>query len=50
MVGVELEDWIYGAPPGRVIFVTFHGSKVVRVKESYAGLGGETVTPPGPPI
>jgi len=48
--GEELEDWIYGTPPGRVIFVTFRGSKVVRVKEAYAGLGGETVTPPGPPI
>ena len=38
--GVELEDWIYGKPPGRIVFVTFEGDKVVRVKESYAGLGG----------
>ena len=48
--GEELEDWIYGTPPGRVTFVTFRGSKVLRVKEAYAGLGGETVKPPGPPI
>jgi hypothetical protein len=48
--GEELEDWIYGTPPGRVTFVTFRGSKVVRVKEAYAGLGGETVKPPNPPI
>jgi hypothetical protein len=39
--GTELEDWIYGKPPGRIIFVTFEGDKVVRVKEAYAGLGGE---------
>jgi hypothetical protein len=48
--GEELEDWIYGMPPGRVTFVTFRGSKVLRVKEAYASLGGETVTPPAPPI
>jgi hypothetical protein len=48
--GEELEDWIYGMPPGRVTFVTFRGSKVLRVKEAYASLGGETVTPPTPPI
>lgn len=38
--GVELEDWIYGTPPGKITFVTFHGNKVVKVKETYAGLGG----------
>jgi hypothetical protein len=38
--GVEYEDWIYGTPPGRVTFVTFVGAKVVKVKETYAGLGG----------
>ncbi|MEQ1947599.1 MAG: hypothetical protein ABL995_10445 [Bryobacteraceae bacterium] len=38
--GTEYEDWIYGEPPGRVSFVTFTGDKVVRVKETYAGLGG----------
>ncbi len=39
--GRELEDWIYGQPPGRMVFVTFEGNKVVRVKETYAGLGSE---------
>ena len=43
--GVELEDWIYGQAPGKITFVTFDGNKVVRVKESYAGLGGETAKP-----
>ncbi len=38
--GVDLEDWIYGEPPGRVTFVTFAGPKVAKVKETYAGLGG----------
>jgi hypothetical protein len=40
--GVESEDWIFGTPPGKVTFVTFNGSKVVKVKEEYAGLGGQT--------
>lgn len=43
--GLELEDWIYGTPPGRIVFVTFSGNKVVKVKESYAGLGGEAARP-----
>lgn len=43
--GVELEDWIYGQAPGKIVFVTFDGNKVVRVKETYAGLGGETAKP-----
>jgi hypothetical protein len=37
--GVDTEDWIYGTPPGKITFVTFAGSKVVKVKEEYAGLG-----------
>lgn len=36
--GVELEDWIYGKPPGVITFVTFDGDKVVKVKEMHAGL------------
>jgi hypothetical protein len=40
--GVDLEDWIYGQPPGKVTFVTFEGTKVVKVKEQYAGLGIQT--------
>lgn len=43
--GLELEDWIFGKPPGKIVFVTFNGSKVVKVKESYAGLGAEAAAP-----
>jgi len=45
--GVETEDWIYGTPPGKIVFVTFEGSKVAKVKEDYAGLGTEA-RDPGP--
>jgi len=31
--GNETEDWIYGNPPGRTVFVTFIGEKVVRVRQ-----------------
>lgn len=31
--GDDTEDWIYGAPPARVTFVTFVGDKVIRVHE-----------------
>jgi len=41
--GTETEDWIYGEPPGKITFVTFANSKVIRIKESYADLGGSTV-------
>ncbi len=43
--GVELEDWIYGQAPGRILFVIFEGNKVVKTKESYAGLGAEAAAP-----
>ncbi len=43
--GVEVEDWIYGTPPGRIVFVSFEGDKVTRVRESYAGLGGSVAAP-----
>lgn len=43
--GVELEDWVYGTPPGRIIFVTFNGNKATKVKEAYAGLGVEVARP-----
>jgi hypothetical protein len=46
--GVELEDWIYGQPPGKITFVTFEGDTVKKVKDTYAGLGG-SVAPPLPP-
>ncbi|MGA2272782.1 MAG: hypothetical protein ABSH00_04450 [Bryobacteraceae bacterium] len=44
--GVELEDWVYGLPPGKITFVTFRGDKVVKVKEEYAGLGTIAREPP----
>lgn len=47
--GAELEDWIFGKPPGRILFVTFENSKVVKVKETYAGLGAEAAAPIAPP-
>jgi hypothetical protein len=43
--GDEYEDWVYGLPPGKITFVTFKGEKVAQVKESYAGLGGQTAPP-----
>jgi hypothetical protein len=46
--GDETEDWIYGEAPGKITFVTFDGSKVIRVKEDYAGLGGSTAGPKVP--
>jgi outer membrane protein assembly factor BamE (lipoprotein component of BamABCDE complex) len=39
--GEETEDWIYGNPPGKIVFVTFKDNKVIKVKEAYAGLGTE---------
>ena len=48
--GVDYEDWIFGEPPGRVMFVTFAGAKVVKVRETYAGLGGSIAESPKPPI
>jgi hypothetical protein len=44
--GVETEDWIFGTPPGKIVFVTFNGNKVVKVKEQYAGLGSQTTPTP----
>jgi len=46
--GEELEDWVYGTPPGKITFVTFKGKTVVKVKDSYAGLGGQTMPPLAP--
>jgi hypothetical protein len=43
--GDELEDWIYGDPPGKITFVTFGGSKVTAIKEAYADIGGSTAPP-----
>jgi outer membrane protein assembly factor BamE (lipoprotein component of BamABCDE complex) len=43
--GDELEDWMYGEPPGKVTFVTFNEGKVVKIQESYANVGGTTAPP-----
>lgn len=43
--GLEIEDWVYGTPPGKITFVTFTGDKVIKVKEAYAGLGTSVRTP-----
>jgi hypothetical protein len=44
--GLELEDWVYGTPPGRITFVTFNGDKAIKVKQAYAGLGNQVADPP----
>ncbi|MGH9712148.1 MAG: hypothetical protein ACRD5M_02490 [Candidatus Acidiferrales bacterium] len=31
--GLQTEDWIYGNPPAKTVFVTFSGDKVIKVKE-----------------
>jgi hypothetical protein len=46
--GMELEDWVFGQPPGKIVFVTFNGNKVIKVKEAYAGLGTEVAAPAVP--
>ena len=43
--GVDTEDWIYGEPPGKIVFVTFSGSKVINVKEGWASLTGSSAAP-----
>jgi len=44
--GMEVEDWVFGKAPGKITFVTFNGDKVIKVKESYAGLGTQVANPP----
>ena len=43
--GIEQEDWIYGTPPLRTIFVTFEGEEVVRVEELEGGVTGSAQPP-----
>lgn len=43
--GIETEDWVYGATPGKITFVTFDGDKVIKVKIEYAGLGTQVNDP-----
>jgi hypothetical protein len=46
---VEEETWQYGEPPGKVTFVVFVDGKIVRIKDSYANLGGTVaITPQSP--
>lgn len=45
---VEEETWQFGEPPGRVTFVTFAGTKVIRVRDTYAQMGGSVAQIPSP--
>lgn len=47
--GDEIEDWIYGEPPGKMTFVRFNEGKVIKIDESYANVGGTTAPPLPPP-
>lgn len=47
--GDDIEDWIYGAPPGKVTFVTLKAQKVVKVFEDYAQPGGRIEDTPKNP-
>jgi hypothetical protein len=47
--GDEIEDWIYGEPPGKMVFVKFSEGKVIKVQDSYANIGGTTAPPLPPP-
>jgi hypothetical protein len=44
--GLDVEDWVYGTPPGKITFVTFSGDKVIKVKDAYAGLGNQVGNTP----
>lgn len=47
--GDDLEDWIYGNPPGKVTFVTLKAQKVVKVFDDYAQPGGAVEDTPKNP-
>lgn len=47
--GVEQEDWIYGKPPLKVVFVTFEDDQVVKVEEHQGGVHGSVQTYPKQP-
>ena len=40
---IELEDWIYGVPPAKILFVTFEGDTVIEVKEFTPGIASDAV-------
>jgi hypothetical protein len=48
--GVDSEDWVYGQAPGKITFLTFQNGKVVKIRESFAGLGGQQVDPTKQPF
>jgi hypothetical protein len=47
--GDEVEDWVFGQPPGKMTFVRFTEGKVTNVRDSYANVGGTTAPPLDPP-
>ena len=47
--GVEQEDWIYGKPPMKTIFVTFEDDVVVNIQEMQGGVSGSTAEYPQQP-
>jgi hypothetical protein len=46
--GDDIEDWVYGDPPGKMTFIRFTEGKVVKIDESYANVGGMTAPPLAP--
>ena len=42
--GIETKEWLYGEPPGEMLFVTFLDGEVIRIEETYAGIGGRVQT------
>jgi hypothetical protein len=47
--GVEQEDWIYGKPPLKVIFITLEDDIVVNVQEMQGGISGSVQDYPKQP-
>ena len=47
--GDEVEDWVYGDPPGKMTFIRFSEGKVIESHDSYANVGGTTAPPLDPP-
>lgn len=47
--GDDVEDWIYGNPPGKVTFVTLKAQKVIKVFDDYANPGGNVADTPKNP-
>jgi hypothetical protein len=47
--GVEQEDWIYGQPPMKVIFITLEDDQVVNIQELQGGVSGSVAEYPKQP-